>query len=220
MSRRTLNLSDDLYQYILNVGVRESELLRQLREETALDSMSRMQISPEQGQFLSLLVQISGARKALEIGTFTGYSSICIAQALAPQGVLTCCDVDEKWTRIAQRYWQKAEIENKITLKLQPAINTLKDLLKCGEGYSFDFIFIDADKESYMDYYELSLRLLKPAGLIVVDNVLWNGAVIDPTKNDVDTKAIRNFNTQLKNDNRVDISLVPISDGLTIIRKK
>jgi len=220
MSTKTFTLSDELYQYLLSASIREPELLRRLREETATDSMARMQISPEQGQFMSLLVRLIGAKKALEIGVYTGYSSICVAQALPPNGRLIACDVSEEWTSIARRYWKEAGLSHKIELRLAPALETLDTLLRQGGKGRFDFVFIDADKKNYVNYYERSLQLLRPRGLIAIDNVLWSGRVADPAENDDDTVAIRDFNAKLRDDDRVEISLVPIGDGLTLAMKR
>ena len=219
MSNRTLSIDDRLYSYILNVAVDESELLGQLRAETAQLDDAVMQISPEQGQFMSLLVHLTGARKALEIGTFTGYSSICIAAALPEDGQLTCCDISTQWAGIAERYWKKAGLQDRITLKIQPAEDTLQVLLHEGAEKSFDFIFIDADKQNYIRYYELSLQLLRKGGLMAVDNTLWSGDVADPDNNKPDTLAIRSFNDMLRQDKRVTKSLITIGDGLTLIVK-
>ena len=220
MSKQTLNLSDELYHYLLSVSLREPEVLVALREETALDEMSMMQISPEQGQFMSLLVKILNPQKIVEVGTFTGYSSLAMALASADDCKITCCDVSEKWTSIARRYWQKAGVENKIDLRLATAIETLDQMLADGESESVDFAFIDADKVNYQNYFEKCLALMRVGGVMAMDNVLWGGSVIDDSKNDEDTIAIRQFNNQLLSDSRVDISLIPIADGLTLARKK
>jgi len=220
MSNQTINLSDDLYQYLLDVSLREADLLRALREETARLPNANMQIAPEQGQFMALLVQLSGARKVVEVGVFTGYSSLAVAMALPHDGYLLACDVSEEYTEIARRYWARAGVDHKIDLQLAPALNTLDDLVQRDCPADFDFAFIDADKESYDAYYERCLSLLRPGGLVAVDNVLWNGSVINPDKQDEDTRAIRAFNEKLQSDQRVDISLVPIGDGLTLARKR
>ena len=220
MSNRTLSITDALYEYILNHSLREPALLKQLREETAYDAMSRMQIAPEQGQFMALLIKLMGAKKAIEIGTYTGYSSVCIASALPSDGQLVTCDINQIWTTIAKRYWQTAKIDHKITLHLQLATLTLQKLLDEQQQHQFDFAFIDADKTSYDDYYELCLQLIRPQGLIVFDNMLWGGAVTDTNIHDADTTAIRALNDKLHHDTRVDISLLPIADGLTLAQKK
>jgi len=219
LSNQTLSIDDRLYQYLCAVSVNESDLLQQLREETKSVEFSNMQIAPEQGQFMSLLVKLIGAKKAIELGTYTGYSSICIAGALAEGGRLTCCDDSEKWTNVAKKYWALANLNDKISLELQPAEKTLQRLLDEGEASSFDFIFIDADKQNYSIYYEQGLRLLRKGGLMAVDNTLWSGSVADPDNNEPGTRAIRRFNDMLKEDTRVTMSLVPIGDGLTLIIK-
>lgn len=219
MSNRTLSLDDRLYDYLLAVSVDESDLLKRLREETAKLEFAVMQISPEQGQFMSFLVKLIGAKRALEIGTFTGYSSICIADALAEDGLLICCDDSEEWTAVARKYWRQAELENRINFKLGDASATLQALIDEGQDGTFDFIFIDADKQNYPRYYELSLKLLRAGGLMAVDNTLWSGEVADPGNEEAGTRAIRRFNEMLKQDERVEISLVPIGDGLTLVHK-
>lgn len=220
MSNRTLSIDDRLYDYLLSVSVDESEILQQLREETATIEYSVMQISPEQGQFMSLLVKMIGAKRALEIGTFTGYSSICIANALNDGGTLICCDDSEEWTAMAKKYWALAGIQDRIKLELQAASITLQSLLDDGQAESFDFVFIDADKQNYSLYFEQSLKLLRPGGLMAVDNTLWGGLVADPENTEPATRAIRRFNELVKVDGRVEQSLVPIGDGLTLIIKK
>ena len=223
MSNRTLSIDDRLYDYILSVGVSESTLLQQLRAETAatasLAEFAVMQISPEQGQFLNLLVRLMGVKRALEIGTFTGYSSICIASALAENGTLVCCDSSPEWTRMAQKYWALTGLESRIDFRLQPALDSLQELLDAGEAGSFDFVFIDADKQNYEQYYERALELLRPGGLIAVDNTLWSGDVADPENNEPGTRAIRRLNQRIQQDTRVTRSLVPIGDGLTLVLK-
>lgn len=220
MSTRTLGLSDSLYAYLQSVSLREPEILTQLREETAQHSMARMQISPEQGQFMALLIKLMGAKKTLDIGVFTGYSSLVVALALPEDGKVIACDVSTDYTAIASRYWQQAGVEHKIDLKIAPAVETLDHLIAAGETESFDFAFIDADKSNYDNYYSLSLQLIRPGGLIAIDNVLWSGQVADPNVNDYRTKQIRALNEKLHQDDRVDISLVPIGDGLMLVRKK
>ncbi|MCW8923296.1 MAG: class I SAM-dependent methyltransferase [Gammaproteobacteria bacterium] len=220
MSNRTLSLDDRTHEYLLSVSVDESELLRELREQTAAENQfSVMQISPEQGQFMALLVKLTGAKRALEIGTFTGYSSICIASALPDDGELICCDDSDEWTQMARSYWQKAGLQDRIKFYLQDALLSLQQLLDDSAAGSFDFIFIDADKQNYPLYYEQSLRLLRKGGLLAVDNTLWSGSVADPENTEPGTRAIRRFNEMVKNDNRVTKSLVPIGDGLTLIVK-
>ncbi len=220
MSPKTLGLDDRLYQYLLTISSHEPPLLRQLREETAQLPLARMQISPEQGQFMALLVQLLAAQKTLEVGVFTGYSSLWTALALPPDGKIVACDINEEWTAIAQRYWQAAGVADKIDLRLAPALETLDQLLADGAAASFDFAFIDADKENYHHYYERALQLLRPGGLIAIDNVLWSGHVADPQIQDPETLAIRDFNQQLYKDQRISLSLVPIGDGLSLALKR
>jgi predicted O-methyltransferase YrrM len=219
MANRTLDLTDQLYDYLLRVSLREPAILAELRAETAKLPGAGMQIGPEQGQFMALLVELIGAKRTLEVGTFTGYSALAVALALPPEGRVTACDVSEEYTRVARRYWAKAGVEHKVELKLGPALDTLGTLLAGGAAGSFDFAFIDADKNNYDGYYEQALQLLRPGGLIAIDNVLWGGDVVDPKKRDPDTLAIRALNEKLKSDERVSISLVPIGDGLTLARK-
>ena len=218
MSNKTLCITEDLYVYMLSVSLREPDILRELRAETAQDENANMQISPEQGQFMGLLVKLLGAERTLDIGVYTGYSSLCIALALPKRGRVIACDVNREWTDMARRYWLKAGMEDRIELHLAPARQTLEDLLRQGAD-SFDFAFIDADKINYDMYYEYCLQLIRPGGLIAIDNVLWDGAVADPAINDADTLAIRALNEKIHLDRRVEISLVPIADGLGLVRK-
>ena len=220
MSNRTLSIDDRIYDYLCDVSINEPELLTQLREETAQLEFSEMQISPEQGQFMSLLIKLTGAKRAIEIGTFTGYSSICLASAMPEDAKLICCDISAQWTAIAEKYWALAKLDKKITLYIQPAEQTLQMLLDNGAEKTFDFVFIDADKQNYILYYEMALDLLKKGGLIAVDNTLWSGAVADPENTEPGTRAIRRFNEMLKQDNRVSTSLLTIGDGLTLILKE
>ncbi len=220
MSNRTLSIDDRIYDYLSAVSINEPTLLQQLRQETAEMEYSAMQISPEQGQFMSLLIKLMAATRAIEIGTFTGYSSICIASAMPENGKLICCDTSPQWTDVAARYWALAGLENKIDLQLQPAQQTLQMLLDNGEKKSFDFIFIDADKQNYTVYYEMALQLLRKGGIIAVDNTLWSGAVADPENTEATTRAIRHFNQLLKDDDRISQSLLTIGDGLTLILKE
>ena len=219
MSNRTLSIDDRVYDYLLSVSLKESDLLKQLREETAGIEFSEMQIAPEQGQFMALLIRLTGARRALELGTFTGYSSICLASVLPQDGELVCCDDSEEWTAVARKYWRLAGLEDRIRLKLGDAYKTLQSLIDEGQAGTFDFIFIDADKQNYPQYYELSLKLLRDGGLMAVDNTLWSGDVADPENMEPGTRAIRRFNDIVKQDERVEISLVPIGDGLTLVHK-
>lgn len=220
MANQTLGLDSELYNYLLSISLREPEILTQLRQETAQHTMSRMQIAPEQGQFMALLVQLMGAKKALEVGVFTGYSSLAVALALPPEGKLVACDLNQEYTAIARRYWQQAGVADKIEFHLAPAVETLDKLLLQGQAGSFDFAFIDADKSNYEVYYERSLELLRPGGLIAIDNVLWSGKVADSQVQDNSTKAIRALNQKLSQDQRVHLSLVPIADGLTLALKR
>ncbi len=220
MSNKTLYLSDELYSYMLSVSLREPKILRRLREETSHDSMANMQISPEQGQFMSLLIKLMGATKALEVGVYTGHSSLCIALALPSQGKLIACDVNREWTAIALRYWQKAGVSKKIDLHFAPAIETMNKLLADNRANTFDFVFIDADKINYDGYYERALDLLRPGGLIAIDNVFWSGQVVDSHIVDEDTVALRYLNEKLHRDNRIELSLVPIGDGLSMALKR
>lgn len=209
-----------LQSYILDNSLRDDSLLKELREETAKDPASNMQIAPEQGQFMALLAKSINAKRIIEIGTFTGYSSLCFARALPEDGYLLCCDVDDHWTSIAKRYWQRAKVDHKIELKLAPAKDTLDALLNNGQHNSFDLAFIDADKESYDNYYEQCLALIRPNGLILLDNMLWDGKVADKSVNDANTKAIRALNKKLLSDTRVDVSLIAVADGISLVRKR
>lgn len=220
MSNRTLSIDDRTYDYLCNVSLNESELLSQLRKETAQLDYSVMQISPEQGQFMSLLIKLIKAENAIEIGTFTGYSSICVAQSLPDNGKLICCDTSPQWTQVAEKYWALANLADKIELHIQKAELTLQKLIDDGAEKTFDFVFIDADKQNYILYYEMALRLLRKGGLIAVDNTLWSGAVADPENTEPGTRAIRRFNEMVKSDERVSQSLVTIGDGLTLILKE
>jgi predicted O-methyltransferase YrrM len=219
MGKRTLQLDESLYEYLLSVSSRETPILKRLREITDQLPQAAMQISPDQGQFMALLLRLIGATRVIEIGTFTGYSALAMASALPDDGRIVCCDKSEEWTAIARRYWTEAGIEGKIDLRLGSALDTLDELVAAGKSYSFDFAFIDADKVNLWSYFERCLSLVRPGGLIAVDNVLWGGSVINDDKQDDDTVAIRAFNKQIKDDDRVDISLVPIGDGLTLARK-
>jgi caffeoyl-CoA O-methyltransferase len=220
MSRKTLTLDDRLYRYLLDVSLREPDVLRRLREDTSLHPDSNMQIAPEQGQFMALLVRLLGARKTLEVGVFTGYSALAVALALPDDGQVVACDVSEDFTAVARRYWKEAGVERKIELRLAPAVETLDGLIASGAGGTFDFAFLDADKESYDRYYEQSLVLVRPGGLIAIDNVLWDGEVADPTKSGTALDAIRALNGKLVADERVDLSLLPLADGLTLARRR
>jgi predicted O-methyltransferase YrrM len=218
MSNSSIGLDDLLHDYLLDVGVREPEVLRALRERTAALPQHGMQIAPEQGALLGLLVRISGARRCLEVGTFTGYSSTAVALALPPDGTLLCCDVSAEWTDVARQTWETAGVADRVSLRLGPALDTLDGLLANGGAGTFDFAFIDADKPSYDGYLERALRLVRPGGLIAIDNVLWSGRVADPAVDDGSTLAIRALNAKIAVDERVDVAMVPIGDGLTLLR--
>lgn len=219
MANRTLKLTDRLYDYALRVSLREPAVMRALRAETARLPERRMQTAPEEAQFLGLLVELTGAKRVLEVGTFTGYSALAMALALPEDGRLVACDISEFFTAIARRYWKKAGVANKIILELGPALATL-DRLIANDAGAFDLVFIDADKANYARYYERVLTLLRPGGLVAIDNVLWGGRVADGRVRDRDTAAIRALNRKLHKDRRVSLSLLPIADGLTLARKR
>lgn len=220
MTNRTLNLDDNLYQYLLDVSLRETPLLKRLRDETAQLTNAHWQIAPEQGQFMALLVQLTGARRILEIGTFTGYSALCMAAAMPADGQLICCDLPGDYNAIARRYWFEAGLAERIELRLAPALETLTQLVRGGQAESFDLIFIDADKANYPVYLEHALVLARQGGLILFDNVLWSGRVLEQNPDSADTRAIQALNRTLKRDRRVDLSLLPLGDGLTLCRKR
>ncbi len=220
MSRRTLGLDDRLYDYLLAQSLREPPLLAELRAHTAQLSGAQMQISPEQGQFMGLLVELLGARRILEVGTYTGYSALRMALAQGADGEMLCCDVSAEWTAMAQDYWQRAGVRERIDLRLAPALDTLDGLLAEGAQGHYDLMFIDADKSNYAGYYARGLELLRPGGLLLFDNTLWGGAVADPQADDADTRALRALNTQLRDDERISLSLLPVGDGLTLARKR
>ncbi|MEL6938469.1 MAG: class I SAM-dependent methyltransferase [Cyanobacteria bacterium J06598_1] len=220
MSNRSIELDHRLYDYLLAASLRETDVQAQLRRVTAEHPQSRMQISPEQGQFMALLVQLMGARKTLEIGVFTGYSALAVAIALPEDGQIVACDVNEKDCAIALSYWQKANVAHKIDLRIAPALDTLNALIANGESGTFDFSFIDADKSNYDSYYEKSLQLLRPGGLVAIDNTLWYGRVADPEVQDKRTKRIRALNEKVRDDPRVTMSLLPVGDGLLLAVKR
>ena len=220
MAPRTLSIDDRLYDYLIAHSLRDLPVLAELRAETAKLPQAGMQIAAEQGQFLGLLIELTGAKRTIEVGTFTGYSALAVALALPPEGRVVACDVNAEFTAIARRHWAKADVAQKIDLRLAPAKETLDKLLQAGEAGRFDFAFIDADKENYLAYYERCLELLRPGGLMAIDNVLWGGAVADPATDDKDTRAIRALNDKLKGDRRVTLSMVPIGDGLSLARKR
>jgi caffeoyl-CoA O-methyltransferase len=219
MSRESISLSEPLQAYIRSVGMREDPDLAALRDATANHPWAGMQISPEQGQLMALLVRLLGARKTLEVGVFTGYSAMVVAKALGPKGKVVALDVSEEFTAIARRHWAKAGVADRIDLRLQPATDSLKALVAAGESNTFDFAFIDADKANYDAYYEYTLKLVRRGGLIAIDNVLWQGKVIDSSDQTVDTVAIRDINRKIHDDSRVEASMVPIGDGLTLALK-
>ena len=220
MASRTINLDQRMYDYLIAHSVRDLPVLAELRAETAKLPMAGMQISAEQGQFMGLLIELIGARRTIEIGTFTGYSALVVALGLPADGRVIACDVSEEFTSVARRYWAKAGVAKKIDLRLAPANETLDKLLAAGEVGRFDFAFIDADKENYVGYYERCLKLVRAGGLIAIDNVLWDGKVANPAIDDKDTRAIRALNDRLRSDQRVTLSMVPIGDGLTLARKR
>jgi predicted O-methyltransferase YrrM len=220
MANRRLVVTDDIHRYLVDHSVREHEALAKLRAATADMPDAQMQIGPEQGQFMALLARLTNARRCIEIGVFTGYSSLAVALALPDDGRIIACDVSEEWTAIARRFWREAGVDHKIELKLQPATQTLQELLARGEAGRYDFAFIDADKPAYDTYYEQLLPLLRPGGLIAIDNTLWSGRVADTTSRDANTTALRALNDKLYRDQRIDLSLLPIGDGLTLARKR
>ena len=220
MSTKTILMDDQLLEYLRQNSVREPDVLQELREETQKLSNSGMQISPEQGQLMAMLVKLVNARKIVEIGTFTGYSSTVMALAMPEDSQLIAFDISEEYTRTARIFWKKAGVDQQVKLVLGNAKESLKDFLQAGEQESVDLAFIDADKSSYAEYYECCLKLIRPGGLILVDNVLWSGQVADASNHDKDTEALRIFNAALSSDQRVDLCMVPIGDGLTIARKR
>lgn len=220
MTNTTLAMNERLQRYLVENTVREAAVLARLRQLTAKMPQASMQIAPEQGQLLQLLVRLIDARRCLEVGTFTGYSALAVALAMPGDGRIVACDVSAEWTAIARRFWAEAGVDSRIDLRLAPALATLDGLLADGHGSSFDFAFIDADKTNYVAYYERVVELLRPGGLLAVDNVLWGGDVADPAVQDTETNAIRALNDRARDDARVDISLVPIGDGLLLARRR
>ncbi|MEM9245423.1 MAG: class I SAM-dependent methyltransferase [Cyanobacteria bacterium P01_F01_bin.153] len=216
MVNKVIKLNSALYNYLLSVSLREPNILAQLRQDTNSD----MQIAPDQGQFMALLIQLMGAKKIIEIGTFTGYSALWMALALPPDGTVITCDIREKCRDFGPNYWQAAGVANKIDLRIAPALDTLNELLESDRAGTFDFAFIDADKTNYLHYYERCLELIRPGGVIAIDNVLWSGAVAKPRNTKPDTIALRELNQFLHQDDRIDLSMLPISDGLTLALKK
>ena len=221
MSSHTIQLTDALHDYLLREGLRESAAAAALRAETrAATRWHVMQISPEQGAFMAQIVRLIGARRAIEVGTFTGYSALVVAEALPADGSVVACDTSAEWTAIGRPFWERAGVADKIDLRLRPALDTLDALLAAGEAGRFDFAFIDADKPNYDAYYERCLRLLRPGGVVGIDNVLWGGRVADAAVDDEDTRAIRTVNAKVRGDARVDASMLPIGDGFTLAIKR
>jgi predicted O-methyltransferase YrrM len=217
---RSITLTEPLYRYLVEHSLRDHPVLRELREETAKLPQAVMQIGPDQGQFMALLTRLTGAKRCLEIGVFTGYSSLSVALALPEDGSIVACDVSEEWTSVARRYWKKAGVEHKIDLRLGPAVGTLDTLISLRQAGRFDMAFIDADKGSYLAYYERCLELVRAGGLIVVDNTLWSGDVADASNQKPDTVSLRAFNDALHHDERIDLALLPVGDGVTLARKR
>jgi predicted O-methyltransferase YrrM len=220
MTGRRLLVTDDIHRYLVEHSVREPDVLARLRAATASLPLAQMQIGPEQGQLLALLAKLVGAKRCIEVGVFTGYSSLAVALALPQDGRILACDVSEEWTALARRFWREAGVEHKIELKLQPAARTLEERLAAGEAGRYDFAFIDADKPAYDTYYELLLQLLRPGGLMALDNTLWSGAVLNPEEREPNTVALRALNDKLHRDERIDLSLLPVGDGVTLARKR
>lgn len=219
MSAKSIGLSDELRDYLVEHGVRDTDVKRSLRAVNEKLEWGKMQISAEQGEFMAMLVRLMGARQCIEVGTFTGYSALCIAEALPDDAELICCDISEEWTSIGVEHWEKAGVANRIDLRIAPALETLDSLIETRSG-EFDMVFLDADKSNYPRYYERALELLRPGGIVLVDNVLWSGDVIDSSNDDEETRGIRELNEIIKDDNRVDISMLPVGDGLTLARKR
>ena len=220
MTDRRLLVTDDIHRYLVEHSVREPDVLARLRAATASLPLAQMQIGPEQGQLLALLAKLVGAKRCIEVGVFTGYSSLAVALALPEDGRILACDVSEEWTAVARRFWREAGVEHKIELKLQPAVRTLEERLAAGEAGRYDFAFVDADKPAYDSYYELLLKLLRPGGLMALDNTLWSGAVLNPEEREPNTVALRALNDKLHRDERIDLSLLPVGDGVTLARKR
>ncbi|OIO67000.1 MAG: methyltransferase [Zetaproteobacteria bacterium CG1_02_53_45] len=220
MSNRSIGLSQPLYYYLLASSLRESEALTQLRLATEVESMSEMRSAPEQGQFMALLIRLMGVKRVIEVGTYTGYATLWMAQALPDDGEVVTCDISRSWTDVAQVYWQQAGVADRISLRLAPAMQTLAALSAAGGDGTFDFAFIDADKENYEGYFELCLKLVRSGGVILVDNVLWGGDVINALNQSSSTCAIRAFNEKCLLDGRVELAMLPVADGLTLLLKQ
>jgi len=216
---RHFAFDEHAYEYVVNTSVRETDVARRLREETQELPMAQMQIGPDQGQFMQMLVKLIRAKNTLEVGVFTGYSSLWVALGLPPDGKIVACDVSEEYTAIAKRYWKEAGVDQKIDLQLRPALETLDELIARGKSDTFDFAFIDADKGNYDNYYERILKLLRTGGLIAIDNTIWSGRVADPNESDPDTVALRNLNAKLHRDERITLSMLTVGDGLTLAMK-
>lgn len=229
MDKSEIKFTSALHDYILSVSLREPDVLRRLREETDRDPNAIMQIPPEQGQLMVFLIRVLGAKKAIEIGTYTGYSTLCVALALPQDGVVVACDINDGWAEIGRKYWNEARVADRIDFRLGPALDTMDELLASGQRETFDFAFIDADKSNYIRYYEATLSLLRPGGIIAIDNVLLFGSVVDPTVLDADLRSrisnddisvLRELNEKIGKDPRVDLSMLPVADGLTLVRKR
>ena len=220
MSSKTLFMPDRVHEYLVAHSVRETPVQRELRAATSRIQGAGMQISPEQGALMQVLVRMLGAKRYLEVGTYTGYSALCVALAMPASGRIVCCDVSEEWTAVARRFWRKARVDSRISLRLAPALQTLDGLLRDGESGRYDLAFIDADKRNYLNYYERCMRLVRRGGVIAIDNTLWGGSVADSRHKDADTQAIRAFNRRVYRDRRVDVALLPIGDGLTLACKR
>jgi caffeoyl-CoA O-methyltransferase len=220
MSNQSIGLPDELHEYLLSVSLREPDVMQRLRTETAEHPRSEMQIAPEQGQFLRFLVRLIGVRRSIEVGVFTGYSALAVAMELPPTGTLVACDVSEEYTGVARRYWVEAGVADRIDLRIAPAEETLSALLEDGQDGTFDFSFIDADKETYDTYYEQSLKLLRPGGVIALDNMFRGGRVTDPEVEEESVRAIQRLNEKLRDDERVHLSMLPLADGVTLAMKR